>query len=103
MQGESDSTDATLASDYETNLTNFINQARTDFGFTKFVLGRIHNTLPSGTYTEKATVRAAQDAVAAADSNVEIINTDTYGLKVDNIHFNASGQQSLGSAFASEF
>jgi len=47
-----------------------------------------------------ATVRAAQTAVAAADSLTALVDTDGFGMKTDNLHFNAVGQQQIGDATA---
>jgi hypothetical protein len=47
-------------------------------------------------------VRAAQDAVDAADPRTRLVNTDSFGLNTDNLHFSNAGQQALGSGFASQ-
>lgn len=92
MQGESDAEDSTKAANYEANLTDLINQFRTDTGIdVPWIVGRIQNY--GATYTSQ--VRDAQVNVANTVTNVEWINTDSYTLR-DYVHFDADGQIQFG-------
>ncbi len=100
MQGESDAT-ATDALSYQTNLTDFISDIRLTYGENlPFVIGRlsINQTNLNATYLGQ--IRAAQDAVEAADPRTGIIDTDSFGLNADQLHFSGAGQQAMGAAFA---
>ncbi|MHB1484833.1 MAG: sialate O-acetylesterase [Saccharofermentanales bacterium] len=100
MQGESDSLDYTMANNYQTNLTNFIQAVRQDFGVPNmpFVIGRISDATQ---WTYRSTVRAAQANVADMVPNTSIINTDDLGRwQNDPYHYDSSGQITLGSRFA---
>jgi hypothetical protein len=102
LQGESDAV-AGMSTAYQANLTTFIADVRATYGASlPFVIARLSSkqTALGATYLNE--VRAAQDAVAAADPRTAIIATDTFGIKSDNLHFDGSGQQSIGSAFATE-
>jgi len=102
MQGESDASAATAGA-YQANLTAFIADVRATYGSSlPFIIGRLSNLQTNISAAELNTVRAAQNAVAAADPRTGIISTDGFGMKSDNLHFNAAGQQSMGSAFAEE-
>jgi len=107
VQGESDITStAANASAYGTNLTTFINDVRLTFDpALPFFLSRISNQQTNYTINNAAnyaTVRTRQAEVAANVTATYMIDTDgaTFGMNGDNIHFNATGQQSLGAAFA---
>lgn len=96
MQGESDATTAQRASVYETNKGSYIAAARSLWGDinTKILMGRI-STSDAEPFT--STVYTAQTNVAAANSSfVRLINTDTYPLFTDNIHYTSPGIVSLG-------
>ncbi|WP_035602657.1 LamG-like jellyroll fold domain-containing protein [Haloferula sp. BvORR071] len=102
MQGESDAVAASAGS-YQTNLITFIADVRATYGSTlPFVIARLgsQQTALDSTYLNQ--VRAAQDAVALADPRTAIFSTDGFGMNGDGLHFNASGQQAMGSAFAEE-
>ena len=47
-------------------------------------------------------VRAAQEAVADGDTVADWVDTDGFGMKGDNLHFDDSGQQSIGNASATK-
>jgi hypothetical protein len=102
MQGESDATNLDWANAYEANLTAFIAECRTAFNapLMPFVLGRI-NLLPGLAYVE--TVRAAEVAVADADPLTEWVDTDALPLFIDNLHFTAAGEVTLGDDMASAY
>ncbi len=103
MQGESDTNSLTRANAYQNNLTNFIADLRATYGANlPFVIGRLSDGQTANDATGMDIIQAAQDAVAATDPLTEIVNTNSFSLKSDNLHFDANGQQSLGSAFAEE-
>ncbi|MCW1886341.1 hypothetical protein OKA04_16505 [Luteolibacter flavescens] len=102
MQGEADAS-AAQAGNYQANLGTFIADARATFGPSlAFVIGRLSSGQTSIDGTWRGQVQAAQDAVAAADPRTSVLSTDGFGMAGDNLHFDASGQQSLGSGFAEE-
>jgi hypothetical protein len=99
MQGESDNNSAANASAYQTNLTNFIADVRATYGANlPFVIGEI---AVNGGNSNTATIRNAQAAVAAADSNTGFVDVDTFSMQ-DSLHFSPAGQMSLGSGFATQ-
>ncbi|MCW1921785.1 hypothetical protein OKA05_04420 [Luteolibacter arcticus] len=102
MQGEGDAS-ASSAGLYQANLTGFIADVRTTYGASlAFVIARLSSqqTAISATWLDQ--VRAAQDAVAAADPRTAVFSTDDFGMNGDELHFSASGQQAMGGAFAEE-
>jgi hypothetical protein len=100
MQGESDAVNG-FESSYQTNLTSFITDVRATYGADlPFIIGRLSSAqtdLPAGAL---ATVRTAQTNVAATIPRVGLVDTDTFGVLPDNLHFDGAGQQSLGQASA---
>ena len=99
-QGETD-IGRGYADNYQANLTEFIADVWTTFvPDLPFIVIRLSDGQTQLDATGLATVRAAQMAVADADPNADWIDTDTFGLKSDNLHFNADGQQSIGTAAA---
>lgn len=98
MQGEQDASVANYAPLYQTNFTNFIANARTRWGDgdnTSVTFGRIH--LGTG-FAYGSNVRAAQANVAATVSGVYMVDTDSYTMQGDNLHFSAADQVSLGGS-----
>ncbi|RYD62002.1 MAG: hypothetical protein EOP83_15715 [Verrucomicrobiaceae bacterium] len=104
MQGESDVDAGTSAtSAYQANLITFIADVRATYDSSlPFIIGRLSSAQTALNSAGLATVRAAQNAIASADPRTGIISTDGFGMKTDNLHFSAAGQQSMGSAFAEE-
>ena len=105
MQGERDSNSSADARVYEANLTEFIGDIRATYGADlPFVIGQLseNQTGTNGSDGTREFIRAAQANVAAALPNTELVVTNSFGLKSDNLHFNAAGQQDLGNAFASQ-
>lgn len=97
LQGESDS--GTQAVNYQTNLTNFIADVRLTYGADlRFVVIRLSDGQTA--VGSLATIRAAQTAVAEADPLTGLVNSDGFGMKSDNLHFNGLGQQQNGVASA---
>ena len=102
MQGENDASSDVYANAYQSNLTNFIADVRGNYGADlPFVIGRLSaNQIGLAYPTGHQTVMNAQTAVADADSRVGLVNTDSYSMKSDFVHFDTAGQQSLGYDFA---
>ena len=65
-----------------------------------FVIGRLSSGQTALDATRLQIVRDAQTLADTAMPFVGTVDTDTFALKTDNLHFDADGQQSLGSAFA---
>lgn len=102
MQGESDAV-ASSSNLYQANLTSFIADVRATYGASlPFVIARLSSLQTALDAGHLNAVRAAQDAVAAADPRTAVFSTDSFGIKADNLHFTGGGQQAMGSAFAGE-
>jgi len=102
LQGESDAVSG-LSNLYQANLTAFIADVRSTYGASlPFVIARLSSKQTALTTSYLNEVRAAQDAVAAADPRTALFTTDSYGIKSDNLHFDGSAQQAIGSGFAGE-
>ncbi|BDS08724.1 hypothetical protein NT6N_37640 [Oceaniferula spumae] len=102
VQGESDAKTGHAAS-YQTNLTNFIADIRLTYGtHLPFIISRLSDQQTDIGSADLDTVQQAQDNVEAADHRTAIINTDTFGMDSDDLHFNAAGQQAIGSAAAEQ-
>ncbi|MEM9345947.1 MAG: sialate O-acetylesterase [Planctomycetota bacterium] len=103
-QGETDAKDGRTTAQYEADLNAFIGDIRTRYGEDlPFFLSRLSSgqtDVPANGLTQ---IRAAQNNVAANDSNAYLIDTDGFGLKDDDLHFNAAGQVELGEAFGNTF
>ena len=106
MQGESDC-NPTRSGQYAANLTAYIKDVRATYGASlPFVIGQLSaqqkgtNKDAHGTDADREAVRAAQEAVTAKLALTALVNTDTFDLNADELHFNSSGQQELGAAFA---
>ncbi|MEK7951094.1 LamG-like jellyroll fold domain-containing protein [Luteolibacter soli] len=104
MQGESDvDAGASATSAYQANLTTFIADVRATYDSSlPFIIGRLSSSQTALDATGLATVRVAQNAIAAGDPRTAVISSDGFSMKSDNLHFSATGQQSLGNAFAEE-
>lgn len=92
IQGETDASDTTDASQYQANLTAYIAAVRAHLGNPTFpfFLVKVNPNLSAGSFPFLATVRAAQDAVAAADSNVIIVSLDDYFPFLTTLHYAAN-------------
>ena len=100
MQGESDAV-LGYQNQYEANLTNFIADVRATYAADlPFIVGRLSIHQTNIAASPLGTVRDAQTDVATADPRVALIDTDPFGIKSDNLHFDALGQQALGSSSA---
>lgn len=95
IQGEADAVVEANSLAYEANLNSFIAQLRTDVSQASlpFIISRLHTGYTGGIY--HATIRAAQDAVAAADAYVTTV-TPTPALSGDAIHYTSDGYAELG-------
>lgn len=99
-QGETDATDTTAASAYESNIQLFVPQLRQELGTSaKFLLVRIHKDIDIGQHPYRDTVRTAQDTAAPLITNCTEMSVDSYSLR-DAAHINAAGQIALGQAAA---
>ena len=103
VQGETDTENAGHTAAYEANLTAFIADVRATYGSgLPFYVSRLSSSQTALNAGRLASIRAAQEAVAGADHRTFLIDMDGFGMKSDNLHFNAAGQQSLGQAAAWE-
>jgi hypothetical protein len=102
MQGESDAANSTYASNYRSNLENFIQELRTDLNTPdlKFILGRIGNT---ASYPHKELIRETQVEVADSDSLVDWVSIDGLPVDTDKVHLLAEGVQELGIRMANSW
>lgn len=101
-QGESDLGRTTLQ--YQTDLNEFIADVRTTYGSDlPFFISRLSDQSGINT-TQLANIRAAQEGVAAGDSDAYLIDTDgsAFSFK-DSLHYDADGQIALGEAFAASY
>ncbi len=106
VQGESDIQypgGPTAWNNYQTNLTTFLSDVRATFGASlPFVIVRLSSGQTALNATGLSVVRAAQEAVADGDAFADWVNTDGFGMKGDNLHFDDSGQQSIGNTSATK-
>lgn len=110
MQGEADSKSEADADAYLANFEAFIEKTRTDFGNSEMqvVLGRVNGTLyPSATHGNKyafvETVRTAQEMAATTIASSTWVDTDSFELNDDELHFSSTGQIDLGNAMAQKY
>ena len=96
VQGEEDARDAATAAAYKANLEDFIATLRSDFGEEfPFVVAEIRTT--AGPWPHHETVREAQHEVANG-TNVLLLETDSFALSSDNVHYSIVGRHALGEA-----
>ena len=105
MQGESDSETLEMANAYEANLKAMFRHVREKTGkeHLPIVMGRISSSLLKKTpwnFEHAAVVQKAQEAVAAGDPDVSIIQTDHLSTLKDNTHFDTKAQLTLGGEMA---
>lgn len=102
VQGERDAVQSDYANAYQFNLTQFLSDIRSDLSLPNLpvVICKLHTSLPVGSYPYASTVRAAQVAVATADSYAVAVDTRDISLNVDNIHYDADGCLELGARAA---
>ena len=103
LQGEADAGSPTQASAYATNLTNRINNYRSQLGPTLdggpiwMIISRVDT---QGAYTYQDVVRAAEDFVAATMPRVRIIETSD--LALTGAHYQSDSMVTLGHRFSAE-
>ena len=109
MQGEADASNnfdangnwiASFHTIYEDNLNELAGMVRSDFGnpTMPFILGRIGDDFTSN--NKWINVRNAQVSFANSDPNAYWVDTDSFVMSNDNLHYNSTGYQQLGNAFA---
>ena len=107
MQGESDALE--LASippatnqDYAANFSRFIQDVRLTYNEPElpFVFGRLSSQQTAIAADKLNYLRSAQESVASSIADTVMVDTDSFGMGTDRLHFNSAGQQALGSAFA---
>lgn len=105
MQGCADN--ARDSAYYAPHLREVVRRVREDLGFkdATVYVGHIvkpgeNPDIPKASVQFGQGVRDAQDAVAAADPNVVIIDTRTFPIQDDNLHFNHQGVNAIGNALA---
>ncbi len=98
MQGESDAYNLDFSEAYGANLAHFITRVREDVSTPKmpFVMGQIDCI--GCPYRD--TVRAAQTQAAQDSESVFVVATDDLPQNLDALHFDASGQRTLGRRMA---
>jgi hypothetical protein len=102
VHGEYDSRVLAYANDYETNLTNFINNFRSKSGLTTLpvIIVRLNTemiTAPVNPGTYGATIQTAQDNVAAALSDVYVYNPNGATMHTDKIHYTVAGEHTIAT------
>lgn len=100
MQGEQDATSSTYGAAYQANLEAWVTKVREQIGGgteTKIIIGRIRDQDPTFDATGKVAVRAAQVTVGGQTGNA-VIDTDTFTLAADNVHYNANGMLDLADS-----
>lgn len=100
VHGEYDARVEAYANAYETNLTDFINNFRSQTGLTTLpvIIVRLNTetiTAPVNPCTFGATVQAAQDAVAGALTNVYVYDPDGATMHTDKIHYTVAGEHTI--------
>jgi hypothetical protein len=103
--GYSDSDDSTRASNYETNLNNFISDIRNDLKHidAESMPFLVAKNAPFWTTVGDTTVETAKSNVAAADSNVELVDTSSLTARDVTVHYDAASYEELGKRAADVF
>lgn len=101
VQGERDVVIGQTSAQYQSNLTTFITDVRQTYGDIPFLFSRLSDAQTGLSNSGNlSAIRAGQDAVDGAVDNTFLIDSDSFSLASDDVHFDASGQQALGEAFA---
>jgi len=96
VQGEEDARDAASAAAYKANLESFIAALRDTFGVEfPFVVAELRTA--ADPWSHHQAVRDAQHEVANGD-NVLLLETDSFELSSDNVHYSIVGRHALGDA-----
>lgn len=103
MQGEQDATNTIYSADYDVHIGEVWDAVKTYTSHSDLhmVIARIREEDPLMNATAATEVRADQSSFAAANSDVTLVDTDSFALKADNVHYNAAGMKALGEAFYS--
>ncbi len=102
-QGERDAAHGRTTAEYEADLNDFIADIRSRYGaHVSFFISRL-SILQTGREPGLHDIRAAQENVAASDSNAYLIDTDSFQIAGDDIHFTGTGLVSLGNAFGQSY
>ncbi|MBK1825801.1 sialate O-acetylesterase [Haloferula rosea] len=101
-QGEADAGSSTNAGNYQTNLTNFIADVRSTYDSDlKFGIVQLSDNQTALDPVNRATVKAAQAAVANSDVLSYLVETDDQSMGgSSSIHFGTSGNLAIGSRLA---
>ncbi|QNN23599.1 sialate O-acetylesterase [Planctomycetales bacterium ZRK34] len=101
MQGEADTHQPASAAAYGENMKRFIKDVRATIDAKlPFVIGRLSVHQTKLQTAGVASVRQGQSDAANSLPRTAWIDTDSFQLKNDHLHFDATGQQQLGKAFA---
>ena len=101
-QGERDAKTGRSTAQYQTDLANFVADVRLTYGADiPFLYSRLSDNQIDMTPAQLSSIQTAQDNVNSAVAHTFLINTDTFSVKGDNLHFDADGQIDLGEAFSS--
>ena len=105
MQGERDSVSNEWSSAYYSNLTTMVSSFRTDFEAPNMplILGRIGVDLPTNVYPYSDLVRTAQVDYATSNALADWVDTDSFSVQADNIHFTSSGYIEMGTLMADAY
>jgi len=93
LQGEFDGQERNLADAYEENLTNLINDVRSDLDVDDLPI-IIPMIDVQNSWQFNSTVRAAEVAVTKSLENVDTV--DTKGFETDGVHYRAQGHEKIG-------
>jgi hypothetical protein len=102
IQGEADANEGTgvEAAAYQTNLTNLLDRIKAQFGTNitscNFypIIVRLNNNQTAWPY--KATVKTAELNVANNYGTAYYVDTESYTLGADNVHYTNAGNKSIG-------
>ena len=102
VQGESDATNTTSSTEYEANLSALLAEVRAHVGRVDLParVVRLHEDLDPVTFPESADVRAAMEAVAAADEHTEVVIPDALELRSDLTHYTADALSDASASIA---
>jgi len=100
VHGEKDGRVLADANNYQDNLTTWINGFRTHTGLSNIpvIIVKLNTesiTAPSNPVTYAATIRAAQDAVALALTNIYIVDPNGATMHTDKIHYSVAGEKTI--------
>jgi hypothetical protein len=104
MQGEQDATADSASLLYMKELRALVDKYREQVADPQamFCIGRIRDQDPAFDATAVVQVRLAQVMTGGLDNGTVWIDTDSFALKTDNVHYNAAGMKALGQAVYDE-